>query len=166
MAAREKFWIDDHVQGVLIGRLVLYCGGIVIYVLLSTICNQYWANPEWTLGQHIKGLVETTGFGILTMLILLPLIGMDLIRVSHRFAGPIYRLKMHLKELLADSSTAPLSFRDDDHFQHLAQPINELQSRVLQLQREVDELKLEKLRLIEANDKLASSAGYVRENAL
>jgi hypothetical protein len=69
--------------------------------------------------------------------LLLPLVIFDIVRLSNRFVGPVYRLRMHLAQLKQNSNTHPLNFRDDDYWQQLAQPINELQQRILVLEQQV-----------------------------
>jgi len=50
--------------------------------------------------------------------------------LSHRVAGPLYRMKEHLLETAAGRSPRPLKFREKDYFQELAEAYNaELQSR-------------------------------------
>jgi sensor histidine kinase YesM len=50
--------------------------------------------------------------------------------LSHRVAGPIYRLRKHLLEAAAGRAPSQVRFRDEDYFQELADAYNaELRSR-------------------------------------
>jgi sensor histidine kinase YesM len=44
--------------------------------------------------------------------------------LSHRVAGPIYRLTQYLKNFKAETETKPLKFREDDYFADLAEAVN------------------------------------------
>ena len=140
MVMRQQVWIDRHVQGVLVGRVLLYWSGLLIYFVLSVGCFHWWQNPEWTLTEHLWGMFDQIGPCLPTMLVLLPLVIFDIVRLSNRFAGPIFRLRKHLGELSQDSQTAPLNFRDDDYWQQLADPINLLQQKMLVLEQQVQTL--------------------------
>ncbi len=140
MVMRQQVWIDRHVQGVLVGRVLLYWSGILIYFGLSIGCFHWWQNPEWTLTEHLWAMFDQIWPCLPTLMLLLPLVVFDIVRLSNRFAGPVYRLRKHLSELSQDSAVPPLNFRDDDYWQQLAAPINLLQQRMLVLEQQVQTL--------------------------
>lgn len=141
MVSRQKIWIDRHVQGVLVGRIVLYWSGILLYFGISMACFQWMQYPHWTLAEHILAIFEQVWPCLPTFVLLLPLVIFDIVRLSNRFVGPIYRLRMHLGRLNENASTYPLNFRDDDYWQQLAEPINQLQRTLLTLEKEIATLK-------------------------
>lgn len=140
MVMRQKVWIDRHVQGVLVGRILLYWFGMLLYFGLSIVCYQWWQFPEWTIAEHGQALFEQVWPSLPSLILILPLVVFDVVRLSHRFVGPVYRLREHLTKLNANSKTSPLHFRDDDYWQQLAQPINTLQERILTLEQRVASL--------------------------
>ena len=141
MALRQKVWIDSNVQGVLVGRIILYWSGILLYFGISMGCFQMMQNPEWTVGEHVRAIFEQVWPCLPTFVLLLPLVIFDIVRLSNRFVGPIYRLRMHLTRLNANANTYPLNFRDDDYWQQLAEPINQLQCTILAMEKEIARLK-------------------------
>lgn len=143
MVLRQKIWIDRNVQGVLVGRIVLYWSGLLLYFGISMGCFQWLMYPEWTLIQHLGAIFEQVWPCLPTFVLLLPLVIFDMVRLSNRFVGPVYRLRMHLGRLNANSNTYPLNFRDDDYWQQLAEPINQLQRTILGLEKEVARLRKE-----------------------
>jgi signal transduction histidine kinase len=64
------------------------------------------------------------GFGQLVLFNLAAVI------VSHRIAGPLYRLQRHLKAVAAGSEPADVRFRNGDLYQELAEACNELMARM------------------------------------
>lgn len=141
MVLREKVWVDCNVQGVLIGRVVLYWISALLYVGLGSACFQYYQHPDWTLLSHAKVLFSQFWPWLPSAILCLPLVIFDVVRLSHCFAGPIYRLRKHLDELNDDPNCRPLSFRDDDYWQDLAEPIHCLQDELLMLRAELVRLR-------------------------
>ena len=146
MVLRERFWIDSSVQGVLVGRIVLYWFVAVLYLLLSCVCSQYYANPTWSFSEHTTSLIDQVWPWVPSVVLFLPLVACDLIRVSNLFVGPVYRLRLHLGKLLKTPDCGPLTFRDDDYWQDLIEPVNALQLEIMKLHLRVAELD-EELRM-------------------
>ena len=140
MVIRQTYWIDRDVQGILIGRVIVYAAAAALYLLLGNFCISFWQKPAWTLGQHSSHLFQELWPWLPSMLLLIPLVIHDVVRVSNLFAGPIYRLRQHLTELNRDPNCRPLKFRDDDYWQDLVAPINQLQNEILALRLVVDGL--------------------------
>ena len=63
-------------------------------------------------------------FGIIGVLALCVGMGVGL-WISHRVAGPIYRMRRHLQEAAAGRAPQPIRFRQGDYFQELADAYNE-----------------------------------------
>jgi hypothetical protein len=133
MVLRQKVWIDGNVQGVLIGRIVLYWAVGMLYVALGSICSQYYEHPEWGVGRHLSSLFEQFWPWIPSLVLLMPLVIHDIIRMSNLFTGPIYRLRVHLAELLVNPECLPLKFREDDYWHDLVAPMNRIQDDILAL---------------------------------
>ncbi len=141
MVLRQKVWIDTRVQGVLIGRIVLYWVSAMLYVSLGSACFQYYQHPTWTLAKHFENLFTQFWPWLPSAILCLPLIIFDIVRLSNLFVGPIYRLRQHLDELNQDPNCRALKFRDDDYWQELAEPIHCLQAEILMLRTEVAKLR-------------------------
>jgi hypothetical protein len=61
---------------------------------------------------------------------LLPMFVLDTIKLSHRFAGPIYRLRRTIQSVAAGEAPRHLKFRDFDFWQGLAEDYNKLIDRL------------------------------------
>jgi len=133
MVLRQKFWIDRSVQGVLIGRIILYWTAGLLYLGLGSACFQYYAHPDWSIETHAWALFQQIWPWIPSLILFMPLVIYDIIRLSNLFAGPIYRLRVHLDELMENPECRPLTFREDDYWQDLVQPINYLQNEIVAL---------------------------------
>lgn len=133
MALRQQVWVDRSVQGVLVGRVILYWGCAMLYVGISSICFQYNQNPEWTFAKHVQVLYDQVWPWLPSAVFLLPLAIYDVVRMSNLFAGPVFHLRKHFAAMRQDIACAPLVFREDDYWRDLAEPINDMQAELLRL---------------------------------
>ena len=133
MALRQQVWVDRSVQGVLVGRVILYWVYALLYVGIGSACFQYNQNPDWTLVKHSQVLFGQIWPWLPTAIFLLPLAIYDVVRLSNMFAGPVYRLRKHFAALRNDIACAPFTTREDDYWRDLAAPINDMQAEILRL---------------------------------
>jgi len=151
---RRKIWIDQVVQGGLVGRIVLYWLSVVAYFAIGHFVFQWIDQPEWTTEEHIQGMLETFGFWFPGLLLLVPLVVFDIVKLSHRFAGPIYRLKSHLSKVCSGTEKGKLWFREGDYWWELVEPVNTVitrmvtaEEKMVELSSKVSQLEREKLQL-------------------
>jgi len=64
------------------------------------------------------------------MVFLLPVFVLDAIKLSHRFAGPIYRLRYTIRKIAHGDPAPRLKFRDFDFWQGLAEDFNRMVDRL------------------------------------
>lgn len=123
---RKRLWVDSDVQGSLIGRVVIYWVACVVTVELLNLAWQIATGPEQPtffayLFQH--DLSSLCARLVISALLLVPIIS-DMLRLSNRFAGPVYRMKRVLRTI-ADGGPAELvSLRKDDYWHDLAEDMN------------------------------------------
>lgn len=141
MAQRQQVWVDRSVQGVLVGRVILYWFCAVLYVGLGSACFQYYQNPELTVATHFRRLFGQMWPWLPSAIMLLPLAIYDVVRLSNMFAGPVCRLRKHFAALRKDIACAQLVFREDDYWRDLAAPINDMQAEILRLRMGIIELQ-------------------------
>ena len=63
-------------------------------------------------------------------LVVLPVILYDLARMSHRFAGPMLRLRRGMERAVAGERVEAIHFRDHDYWQEFADAFNQLNERL------------------------------------
>jgi len=69
-----------------------------------------------------KRMMHSVFFGTASLVVLTILVGGVIL--SHRIAGPIYRLQEYLESIVADRTFKKLTFRKTDFFYDLAESIN------------------------------------------
>jgi len=127
---RSVFFIDPSVQGALMVRVVVYWLYFLLSISLMLICWRVYSGPPQRFfdllaeiyGQHAPALVAS--------LIVLPVVMMDVLRLSNRFVGPVTRLRNGLKELAEGRPAQPLNFRANDFWRDAATDFNRVAARV------------------------------------
>jgi hypothetical protein len=138
---RKRLLVDKQVQFLLIKRVLLYWACGVVFITLPIAISQTFIEPSKILGQHYIDTWRSHWPILATMTVLLPLVLFDILRVSHRFAGPIFRLRRELQRFANRQSAASVKFRDGDfwpdlgdHFTDLMERIRAAESRVAELE--------------------------------
>ena len=127
---RKRTYIDPHVQGVLARRLIFHWAAFVVLAVLIAFCMQILGNPLRTIREHAQQIWWVHGPFFLVLLALLPVFVRDSIKLSHRFAGPIYRLRTTIRTIAEGNPAPRLKFRDDDYWHGLADDFNTMVERL------------------------------------
>lgn len=131
---RRKKFVNKQVQGMLIARCVGYAVACVCFVLVGATLWRTWQAPQTLVFEHFVAVVQQYT-GLLTGLAcLMPFILFDMLRTSHRIAGPLVRLRREMSRLADGEPVQPLAFRNEDYWHELADEFN----RIAELQRTTD----------------------------
>ena len=79
---------------------------------------------------HLDDMWFHFGPALVASTLLLPLVILDMIRLSNRFTGPLLRLRRSMRELARGEHVEPIEFRDGDYWQEFANEFNVLAARV------------------------------------
>jgi hypothetical protein len=96
------------------------------------ICWSAYNGPPRRFVDLATELFYRYGPALVASLVLLPVVLMDVLRVSNRFVGPIMRLRTALSTLASGQPGKPLNFRDDDFWRELATDFNRVAARIAQ----------------------------------
>ncbi|MCA9184800.1 MAG: hypothetical protein R3E01_03615 [Pirellulaceae bacterium] len=148
---RRKKYIDQQVQGSLARRLVAHW---VIFLAVSAIvafAMQVLMDPFQPLSTHFGLLRQNQGPFLLVALLMIPVFVNDSIKLSHRFVGPVSRLRRKIIAIGNGDRVDPLKLRPGDFWHELANEFNIMLSRIERPtggrtaeHREEDERELEK----------------------
>ena len=127
---RKKTFIDAKVQGALVRRLVMHWASFITIAAVVAFALQILTNPFRPLEHHLQEMWWTHGPFLLVMFFMLPVFIVDTIKLSHRFAGPIYRLRNVIKGMAEGEPFKPVKFREMDFWQDLADDFNTMIERV------------------------------------
>lgn len=132
--SRKRLFVDPEVQGQLILRVILYWVTCLITVALMVMCWRIVNGPARPFYRHLDDMWFHLGPALVASLLLLPIVVVDVTRVSNRFVGPLLRLRRSLRNLAAGQQVEPIRFRHGDFWQSFADEFNALVTRVKELE--------------------------------
>jgi hypothetical protein len=127
---RSIFLVDREVQGALMLRIIMYWLFCLLSISLMLVCWSVYAGPPRRFADLAADLYYRYGPALSASLILLPIVMMDVLRVSNKFVGPVLRLRKGLREVAEGRPAQPLNFRDDDFWREMAGDFNRAAAHV------------------------------------
>lgn len=127
---RKYIFVDSRVQGALVARVALYWVLCLLTITLLLMCWQIIAGPARLFYTQLDVMWFHYGPALIASLIVLPLVMVDIVRVSNRFVGPMLRLRRSMRELARGERVEPLEFREGDFWQEFAMDFNAVVRRV------------------------------------
>jgi hypothetical protein len=140
---RRQLFVDPKVQGALVLRLLGYWAVTIVTVSAMVLCWRIVTGPGRLFYTHLDDLWFHYGTALVASLLLLPLIVIDCIRLSNRFAGPLFRMRRCLRDLAAGLPVPPIHFRDGDFWIEVADEFNAVSAKLQRLEQEVADLRSE-----------------------
>jgi hypothetical protein len=127
---RSRIFIDREVQGALMLRVAFYWFCCLLSIVLLVLCWNVFTGPRRPFAELFHEIYERYAPALLASLILLPMVMIDVMRLSHRFVGPVVRLRGALRELAQNGRVRPIAFREHDYWQELAGDFNRVAEKV------------------------------------
>ena len=123
--ARKRTFIDRQIQGALLGQIVRHwaiyiCATFVILIPLEIM----FGGMNQPFVEHVRTVFSRNAMLYLVALCLLPLFARDVIRLSHRWVGPVLRIRRELQRVANGEPLKPVSLRKDDFWHELAADFN------------------------------------------
>lgn len=136
---RKKLYVNPQVQGAIILRTILHWCFYLCSILLAVVIWTAIRDPsQIALKLVFKSFVYFSP-GIIASIVLLPLFIFDILKASHRVAGPIVRLRSEMARLTHGEEVQHLKFRDGDNWAELADDFNALAEQVMAERRAMQE---------------------------
>ena len=125
---RRRLLIDGPVQIGLVKRIVLHWVTLlssifVVLPLYRTIVTGDFATP---LSERLTQVGIESAILLTLFAALLPYFIYDTLRLTNRFAGPMYRLHQTIRAVAKDDDVPPLSFREEGYWPTLAEAVHAL----------------------------------------
>lgn len=134
---RQKIYVDRHVQGGIVLRLAaIWLTTTVIAIFVSALL-QFLGDPTIGLEAYLADFSRYWVPTLMAFGAMLPIAGLHLVRFTHRFVGPIVRLRRLMRELAEGQVLAPVKFREKDYWQDLATEFNRVAEELTSLRQEV-----------------------------
>lgn len=133
---RYKLFVDKGVQGALMRRVATYwiVSSWGIFCVLAGFPIGVTLAIGVTEGPTIGSLLYQSWLdfwpSMIASLLVLPVIIWDLLRLSHRFVGPMIRLRNAMRDLADGKSVRPITFREGDFWCEFASEFNRIAARL------------------------------------
>lgn len=135
---RRKLLVQKPIQGGLVVRCVFYWFFCLCTILLFVTVASMFSGDLKSAGEMFGGIWKQFSPAILASVLLLPFVAADVVRLSHRFVGPLVRLENELKRLADGEQVRPVNFRKKDYWHGLALQFNRIASLQRQLQEQIE----------------------------
>ena len=134
MVDQRKRLFIDKVQGVLARRLVLHWLAFVAVCGMASIMLRLLLDPFRPFGEILRDCSSSVGPMIVVSVLLIPVFIRDSIQLSHRFVGPVKRIRTMIKAVARGEEVKPVKLRPGDFWLEMADEFNELLRRVEELE--------------------------------
>ena len=144
MHQRSRILVDPKVQWTIAGRIFFHwiCFLVCLFAIGATVQMLLAAGTK-SLGEALQdGMIHQLPI-LGVMILLLPAFLRDTLKLSNRFAGPMYRIRTELRNLATDKPANPVKFRTGDFWQEVAGDFNHVLGQLERLQSENDTLREE-----------------------
>ena len=129
---RRKLFIDPDVQGAMVRRALIYWFACVLFITLPFVIGRTLIEPRKFFFEDIHELWGRVGPVLICAGLALPLLIYDMIQLTNRFAGPMFRLRREMKNLANGDPVRRVKFRDNDFWLEFANYFNQIADRVKQ----------------------------------
>ena len=123
------------IQGALVARLITQCVAFAVLMSLMSLWMQYAFNPLQDDAHWRQQVNITLASCVLVSICLLPIFIRDSLKFSHRFTGPILRFHQQVRKVGLEN-TQPITLRNEDFWQDLADDFNRMVERFEALERD------------------------------
>jgi hypothetical protein len=123
---RKRFFVDPTIQGSLVVRVVMYWMFCLMTIVMMLFCWRVVSGPIAPFWTHFADIWQFYGPALIASFLLLPLVAVDIVKMSNRFVGPLMRLRRSMRALARGEEIEPLEFRDNDYWQEFAGEFNEV----------------------------------------
>lgn len=124
LVRRRRLFVDFKLQGALLLHTTIYWFYCLLSVVLIGCCWIVFVQRPGTSGELFRTLWHNLGPALIGSLLLLPLVLMDCLRLSHRFAGPMVRLHRAMEQLANGEPVKPMDFRKGDFWAEFTHHFN------------------------------------------
>ena len=130
---RRKKLVNKQLQGQLMLRMALHWLGynaIVLFMSLSVCMFMYCVSVvngdvQQTMREEIVEFFSRHKPMLIAMGLLLPIIMWDMLKTTHRVAGPVFKFKSELQQFIDSGKFRSVQLRDDDFLMDFQDTWNE-----------------------------------------
>jgi nitrate/nitrite-specific signal transduction histidine kinase len=131
-------YVDKEIQGGLVWMAARYWAVSLAVIGMLTVIGWVFVAPGVAQlvdsPERLRSLLACLVVALVAAAALLPIVLLDMVKYSHRFVGPMVRLRESMQRAAAGEPVDPIRFRDADYWQELADAFNAMQARIERLE--------------------------------
>jgi hypothetical protein len=127
---RKRLIADLQVQGALAVRVVIYWMSCLFVIGMLVLLWRMVAKPLSPFDQHLRDLWSLYEPAAVLSISLLPVVVLDMLKLTNRFAGPLFRLRRAMRDLAQGKPVEKIQFRKGDFWQDFASDFNVVAARL------------------------------------
>ena len=117
---RQRLLVDRKVQGMLLMRVIAYWLMAVVAIGLMVGFQVLMEGGDASVSVIMNRALLHFGPALLAAVLLLPIMLLDCLRATSKFAGPVHRLQQEIRNLADGKPAEKLHLRKDDLYADLA----------------------------------------------
>ena len=121
---RKQLLVNDSVQLPIVLRVITYWASCMVFITCPLTLARVYAEPDVFILSQLLHVVTSYWPLYATMTTLLPFAIYDSLKLSNRFAGPIYRMKTTLQRFNEGEAYQQIQLRATDFHKDLATELN------------------------------------------
>ncbi len=133
---RHRMLADRKIQGALLAHTAIYWFYCLFSVTLIAVCWIIFTKQPESSTELFTQLWLNCGPALLGSVLLLPLVMLDCLRLSSRFAGPMVRMQRVMRELAEGETPPAFTLRPGDFWTEFAENMNTVMERLRQQSQE------------------------------
>jgi hypothetical protein len=126
---RRKLFVDVKLQGALLAHTTMYWSYCLLSVGVIAVAWIVLAKKPATSADLFDHLWQNFGPALIGAFLLLPLVLLDCLRLSNRFAGPMVRVQRAMKQLANGEIPSKIKLRDGDYWTDFVTDLNRVIDR-------------------------------------
>ena len=132
---RRKIFVDADVQSELLRQLV-YHWLMFLTTLLWILVIVEFVKSGFTarIGECMSNVMHDNVVMLMSLLVLAPMAIYQMVKVSHRFVGPMVKFRRSIARLGAGEQVEPVCFRKNDFWKDIAANFNLVVGRIEELE--------------------------------
>ena len=134
---RHQMLADRKIQGALLAHTAIYWFYCLFSVTLIAVCWIIFTKQPESSTELFTQLWLNCGPALFGSVLLLPLVLLDCLRLSNRFAGPMVRMQRVMRELAEGQTPPAFTLRPGDYWTEFADNMNTVMERLRQQSQEL-----------------------------
>ncbi len=135
---RKKLFVDPKVQGAFLARILLYWFLCLVASGTALIAWMLLTGGPRVLFEPFTDFWPQFAPAVVVSSLMLPILMFDCVRLTNRFAGPMFRVRREMRNLADGTPTHSIHLRTGDFWMEFADEFNAVRQRIILLEERLD----------------------------